>query len=196
MNITQHAKLRYVQRIKGVQDDREAKQYIAQNDERVTAEIDKLIEFGECIWEGQLGEYKPSRYLLNGDIVLVTDQANLALVTVYRCDFGFPPTVNKQTIKGLTSEIAKLRTKVDKARTHKQAEADKLQVEIDHIATQIAEYQAHIAQLEAKQRYVQAELDLTENEPKQIEANIAGIAAKLIYSVELRKDMLVAKYAN
>lgn len=189
MNITNHAKLRYVQRVQGIADEKKAKQYLAQNEDEVIEEALSLFEKATYIWTGQINKNQVSHFHLSDDIIFVVDEPKTIIVTIMRCDFGFPDTINKQTIKSLMSEIKKLRERREKRRDKVNVDVAKLEIEIENINAQIDAKKAELETLYSRRNVVDGELTVVTHEIGQIDVEIGSIAIKLLNSVELRSEL-------
>lgn len=194
MNLTNHAKLRYVQRITGLQDERESRQYLAQNEEKVIGELNTMLEHAELVWSGKMANNKPSNYYLRDDVALVVDQ-NETLVTLFRCDFGFPEKINRQTIKNLVTEIHKLRQKSEKQAEAVNDKVAELEVTMENIDAQIRQAEAQLTLLKDRRANVETEILVVKQESYKTLSEIETIATMLFNSLDFRKDVLGQKFA-
>ena len=96
MNISKHAMDRFAMRICGYTDVLSARQYINSNEEKITEDINKLIEHSVLLWTAQInGDKSTKNYRIRDNIILVTDTADSALITLYRIDFGFGDDIDR-----------------------------------------------------------------------------------------------------
>lgn len=189
MNITNHTKLRYVQRVIGIADERESRQYLAQNEDSVLEGAKEMFEQSTYVWTGCIGGNKVSHFHLYDDMVLVVDEPKNAVVTMFRCDFGFPPTINKQTIKSLMSEISKLREKRIKRGQKVGDEVAKLEIQIEAMNAQIEAKKAELDTVYERRRVVEAELSVVKHEIGLIDVEIGSVATMLLSSLDLKRDI-------
>ncbi len=99
VNITKHFGLRYIERIKQIKDKNERKVYYTKNQEKITEDANKMLEMSEFVWMGQLGDNITRKFFINGNIILVADTDETALITLYKTDYGFPEKANRAVAK-------------------------------------------------------------------------------------------------
>lgn len=198
INIKRHFKMRYCQRILGMTDDKEIKQYMAMHDDQLTEWALKLWENARFIWKGQLGDNITRHFYLTGDnIILVVDTDNTCLWTLYRIDFGFPEATNRKVIKdlvaaieGVRTQLETLQTRVEKLQEKNQVKIEKLDAQIRAIDTQIAALQAKRDNILASREILENEVKLMQNEVKPLGAQLDQYATMLCNSVAYKKDIL------
>lgn len=189
MNITRHAKIRYCERIAQV-PEAELKQYLVQNDERICNEIAKLFEHAVLLWKGQLFDNTTKHYYIRDDIVLVTDTNDTSIVTVFRVDFGFPPDVNRQTLKALLAEKRKVEERAEKVAAKLQKRTEPIQNELAGVEEQIASLRAQLELLEQRKAALTSELNTSNYEVQMLRHEAERIAKMICNAVEFKKDLL------
>jgi hypothetical protein len=69
MNVSNHALQRYCQRVKGITDEKEVKQYVSQNREEMIREVNQLLESSKLIYSGQLnGEQSEAEFYIRDNL--------------------------------------------------------------------------------------------------------------------------------
>lgn len=189
VDVSSHAALRYVQRIEGIVDERESKQYLAQNSEHVTDHVLSMFEHSAFLWTGCVNSKDINHFYIAQDVILLLEESKSKIVTLYRCDYGFPSVVTRQTIKGLLHELGKLRDRRQKRGSHIGDDRAKLEVEIENIDAQIDAKKAELDALRNKRDTVQAELDEVNSSIMVLDAQIDSVALSIINSIHLRKDI-------
>lgn len=187
MDITNHAKERYIERIKGITDKQEIKRYLVAEDERIVKEINKLYEHSELIYRGQIGSDRATKdFYMNGDICLVVDDC---IRTIYHINFAFPESTRLMVINDLKNEIRRLQEKVE--------EENKLLQEKDlDINTSIRFLELEIKNLQEEIEVKKAEIEANEAIKKANRGNIRLLnrtlqtyAEQLLGNTQYKKDI-------
>lgn len=106
MELTQHIKERYAERMAGRDSAIDINTYIAQNGEKIERDIEKLIEHSEVIFKGVTTTGKPPVTVrLSGTWVIITDQSDRVVITLYKVDFGLTEDLNKDYVKGWLEKL-------------------------------------------------------------------------------------------
>lgn len=109
--ITQHCKERYAERIMGRDVKCDIAIYIAQNQDKIEEDINKMATYGEILYVGPLKDKNIVNVILNGSWVLLTDRDMKKAITMYKIDFGLGEEFNKDF-------VAKMREKIDISKNH------------------------------------------------------------------------------
>ena len=188
MNITNHAKERYVERIKDIKTKNEIKQYIAQNDDMINEHIMKLYEYSDNVFTGQIGGDKTTKsFYLNGDTCLVVDGD--CIRTIYRINFAFPEKTRLMVIEGLKHEIIKLQEDmIDESKS--------VEVKRQEYNSKIEQSKREIEKLKEKVEITEDEIKIYENEKallnKKLKHNnrhLQEYAEQLFGNTEYKKDI-------
>lgn len=98
MNISKHAIERYVERTMN-KSGNDIKLYIAQNEEVVIERVHKLFNSSSLLYEGKLRDYSHSKIFVNKHgWVLIVDDKQDNLITVYKVDIGLDDEFNQMYI--------------------------------------------------------------------------------------------------
>lgn len=146
MELTNHIKERYAERIAGRDTTIDIKTYVAQNDEKIEKDISKLYEHSRIIYQGVVTPGKdPRTYRISGTWLLVFDITDRVGVTLYKIDFGLDEDFNKKYIEGhlkkLDEDLAALNEKKEEVRE-----------EVEAYKKAIADNEALISEFEANNR--------------------------------------------
>lgn len=120
-NLTQHVKERYAERIMGRTDKSEINKFIAEHEDKIYDDIEKMIKYGEVIYEGQQVRSKdtrPCKYILRNDWLVVVNAQDKTVVTLYKINLGAGDEINQLYIN----------TMVDKIKSATERAAEKVQV--------------------------------------------------------------------
>lgn len=87
-NITNHALERYAERMAGKKDPTDMRIYIKEHKSDIENRINKLINYGELIFEGKIKEYNSNQVFYKDRWVVIIDPKNKNVVTLYKIDLG------------------------------------------------------------------------------------------------------------
>lgn len=106
-NITNHAYERYAERMVGRDNPTDIRTYLNAHRQDVNDRINKLINYGNLIYEGKLRDYPINQIYFNDSWVIVVDPKNNNVITLYKIDFGIE-SVNELFIKEMLDKIQSL----------------------------------------------------------------------------------------
>lgn len=113
--LTEHVKERYVERIMGRTDKTEVRTFITQHEDKIRDDIEKMIEYGEVIYDGPQVRTKnpqPTTYILRDNWLVVINSQNNNVVTLYKIDLGIDDEFNKLYISSIKEKLQKAKVKV------------------------------------------------------------------------------------
>lgn len=87
-NITNHAVERYAERMAGKSDITNMRIYINEHKDDINERINKLINYGECIFEGKIRDYPLNRVYYKDRWVILVDPKTKNVITLYKIDLG------------------------------------------------------------------------------------------------------------
>lgn len=103
-NISKHAQERYVERIMKYDNQSQIRYYISNNSDKIKEYINKLVNYGELIYEGRIKQYNISQIFLNGSWVIHVDKQRNTVITIYKIELG-DDEVNKMFIDKMMNRI-------------------------------------------------------------------------------------------
>lgn len=143
MELSQHIKERYAERMAGRDTKIDIKIYVAQNEEKIERDIEKLIEHSEVIFQGITTPGKdPVTVRLSGTWLIITDFSDRKGITLFKIELGLDEEFNKQYVEGWYEKL-----KADMAVLAEQKA--KVKDEINGYKQSIKENEATIAEYEA-----------------------------------------------
>lgn len=170
--ISNHAMERYAKRIANRDTTIDINAYVQTNKEKITEDINSMIEFSQHIYTGRVGakDERPVNVYLSGTWVILTDLLNKTVITIYKVNFGIGEEFNKQFIEGVMKRmeedkaaLAEVKQQVDGEKKAYQeiiadnnAQINELKATINEIEKLSADYQETINDINAK--YKVAEL--------------------------------------
>ena len=148
--VTNHAMKRYAERIQGKDTVLDANTFIATNEEMIIQNINTMFEHSEFLYSGKIGTTNTSNVnaYLSGTWVLLTDQQNEKVITLYKIDFNVGEDFNKQFVEKIKERLLKHRQEFEE----EKAEINSQKADYESIVAEnqqaIAEYKNAIKQLE------------------------------------------------
>lgn len=133
VEISKHAKERYVERIMNRSDLKEITVYIQENEDKIYTDINKMLEYGTIVYTGLMKDtkkdsrqaYNKMSVIIQNSWVLIVDINNNIVVTLYKIDLGADEEFNKlyaqkmvDTIATLTKEYEEVKAKVENQNIH------------------------------------------------------------------------------
>jgi len=195
MNVRNHFLERYCERILNMEDKNEIKQYIVQNRDRLISECLKMFEHAEYIYSGQLWDNVTRNYYIRDNIILVTDTNNSALITLFRCDFGFPEKTNRSIVQDLKDEIRVKQDELKNVEDEISIFIEQKQYELDVIEKQLNIIEDQKKLLEQKRDLIKSEMNSERSKKFIIMKEIDKLALTLCSSMDYKKELLEGKLA-
>ncbi len=108
MAITKHAMTRYAERIAGRDELIDINIYIAQNEDKIIDDINKMCEHSELIYTGKVGnrDNNPVNVYLSGTWIILTDLTESKVITLYKVELYVGEEFNKQFIQKNLDKLA------------------------------------------------------------------------------------------
>lgn len=155
VTITRHAKERYAERIRGREDKTDIAVYVAQNEEKIVGDLNKMIEHGTKIYQGKSPKDPKQRHAIyrNGLWVLHVDPEKNVLITVYEVDLGVGKEINQVFVNACCEEIEQCYAHYDAVKAEVDQQDKLLQDQVTEVDHQINEYRQRIKELEALKEY-------------------------------------------
>lgn len=190
MDITKHAFDRYAKRILGYEDQLAARQYINSNIDKVTKDVNKLIEYSELIWTGQInGDRTTKNYYYNNGVILVVESNNLKLITLYKVDFSFGKELDKLIAQKLLDEILDLRQKMTDKKKEIEETVKEKKIELENIDNDLNYLKEQMKLMEFKKQSKEDEIKTIYNDVSLMDKQIESKALKLCNSLEYKKEL-------
>jgi predicted RNase H-like nuclease (RuvC/YqgF family) len=189
MNIRNHFKERYVQRINGLTDKQEIKQYIAVNDAQITENINKMFEHAKFLYRGQVGKNNATcNFYIADNLILVADN-HINLMTLYRVDFNFPEEINRQVAKGLLEEIDRLQEMLQEANKDIDEYINQKTIEIENTDTEIKSLERQLEIKKMQKKILEDDVKGKRGDVDYLNQEITKYANMLCNSLEYKKAM-------
>lgn len=110
IDVTKHCKERYVERVKGITNSFDVRNYVLTNNDRIVRDINKIFNYSEFLTEDRLGgDGSIQKFYIKDDILLVLRRDESTIITLIKIDYGFPEKINRGIVKELLEEINSLK---------------------------------------------------------------------------------------
>ena len=187
INVTNHAREKYLERIQGVRGKKEIARLISTDKDRIDSEIEKLFRYSDYIYTGQLGGNNTNAdYYLNTDTALVVKNKN-KIITIFQIKFGFPGDMDSQVIKSLKNKIVNLSDEIIKEEdiiNEKNLELTKSEDELKEI---IKQKEMEIENLKQSISMIQHEKTIISNEYRLLKQEQKVYSYKLFGNTDLKE---------
>lgn len=149
MELTQHVKERYAERMAGRDSRIDINTFVAQNTEKIEKDIDKLIEYSEVIYTGVCPGFKqPVVVRLSGTWVIVLDRPEKVVITIFKINLGLDESMNKAYVEGWRTILNEAKKKLEEKKADVKKRSEEMRTSIEENKRAIAEFKASAKKLE------------------------------------------------
>lgn len=152
INLSNHVKERYAERIMGYDNPKEIQQFIATHEEKINTDIEKMIQYGDVIYSGKSNNPKtPNKnmeVIMNGTWIVLRDADTKVIITLYSIDLGVGKEFNEAYATKIFEQMDAIKKKIEEARLVQQEEIDEYNKKIEDNEAQITAFRAKIKLLE------------------------------------------------
>ena len=182
--ITEHCKKRYSERIIGNSDTNSINRFVAENEDKIKTDINKMITYGECIYVGKQsqkdGKGKVLNVYLKDTWVVLVDTSSNNVVTIYKIDLECGDDFNLQYVSKMMEKINQSKDDLTSAKLEVETESSVYRELIDSYQGQINEYKAMIKNLETLCSSYQTIIDHNIVKVSQANREVADLVNSLI----------------
>lgn len=185
MKISNHAEVRYAQRIMKRDERGDVNVYIAQNKEKIHTDIEKMVTYGTEIYVGKTDKNSnETAVLLNDTWVVIFDPKNDTVVTLYSIDLGVGKEFNEQYIGLLLERLRVARESYENKKKEIQNNIDEWKQQQDDNRIKITEYRQLANELEKANENLDAVI-----KDYETQVYIAGEEIREIVSILIGKKV-------
>lgn len=192
MNITDHALMRWAQRIEEehISSQVAFKEWKALNPEKVIQyekDLREAFQRAEYLTEGVYDDRKKQRasfYVDKEELLLYILSKEGSLVTLYDIDFGINKAGNKVILYELLKEIKRSEKERDEFEERKEGELRELERKKKTLEMEKEELRERLNLLESEQGLINKETENTRNKGKVLDIHIKNTYRKIIKSIE------------
>ena len=176
MNITKHAKERYAERIMGRDNKTDVAVFVAQHEQKIKGDIEKMIAYGKLVYEGKsLKQQNSKTQVWVKDLwVIIYDPEKDNVVTLYNIDLGIGEEYDKQFIEKALQQIEDAKAVYNEKAKSLKEELSQYNNTISDNEKQIANYKSIVKKLEAQNQSLRdltssmkANLEIADQEVKE-----------------------------
>lgn len=182
--ISTHAKERYVERLMGKSDNNEIQRYIVENNDKITTDLNKMIQYGSLVYTGKQsqkdGKGKVLNVYLKDTWCLLVDSQSEVIVTVYKIDLGCGDEFNQQYISKMMEKLNESKKDLEDTQLAVLKESNMYKEMIADAQSQIFEYKSMIKNLESLSESYQTIIDNNLVKISQANREVAEIINTLI----------------
>lgn len=186
--LTEHVKQRYAERLKDKTDKSDISVFIAQNQDRIFKDIEKMVDYGKVLYTGaSVVDYNKAvvQVILNGHWVLICDPKQKRVVTLFEIDLGLGKDFNDEYVIKLLEKLATAQASYDETVKTVDEQDVMYQNLISENETKIKEYRSFIKALEEQnENYVSIRKSINNNKiiaEQQIRDVIAVFCGKKVF---------------
>lgn len=188
MNITRHAMIRYLTRIKKIPEiinDKTYDSWKKNNEETITqseTEIQELFSETSLFTKGQFGNNKEADFYLSNKNMLVFVVQKDTILTCYPIDYDIDHKGNKEIFKTYLRSLSRLEEKQNNLLNEHKEEKTKILEEVTSINAGVEQLKKKIALLEETKTMLTQKLKVLELEEEEIAEQIYNVKNKIIRS--------------
>ena len=183
-NVTNHALERYAERIMKRDNVTDARIFINDHRNDIIDRIHKMINFGELIYEGELGKYKNNQFFYKDRWIVVVDPKQKNVVTLYRINLGDDEVYELFANKTL-QRINDCKEEINNARNEVSNNINIYRNDIDLYKRKIEEYKSIIKGLEDRiiglNSLIKSENLQIEEKEMKLKDNIEMLIARKVF---------------
>jgi len=131
----------------------------------------------------------PNNFYLYGDTVIVTDQEDNTIVTVYRCDYNMPGTINTNIVSGLKKEIKYLEKSLQEAELQVKKDVDIIDTQVRSKEQEMDVLLSKAEQLKKEVSTAKSKIAEIRSKPSAITREIEFRISQLVSSLSFTRDM-------
>lgn len=150
--VSKHAKERYTERIMDKATANEINTFLAQNDDKIVNDINKMIQYGGLIYTGKQTQKDGRSYnvevYLNGLWIVIVDLKSKNVITLYRIDLGVDDDFNHEYVRRMMDKFNAAKENVELVTYEVEHENDSYESLIRQNTDTINEYKSYIKNLE------------------------------------------------
>lgn len=152
--ISKHAKERYAERIMDKDLKIEVTAFVVEHDQKIIEDINKMIEFGECIYRGKQTDSIHSKtniitVFVKDCWIILVDAQKYNVITLYKVDFGLGEEFNKIYMSKMLEKVHTINEEINDLKIAVGLENNNYQDMIQENEAQINEFRRFIKNLES-----------------------------------------------
>lgn len=182
--ISRHCKERYSERIMNKDTNYDINRFIVDNEEKIKTDINKMITYGELIFSGKQsqkdGKGNVLDVYLNGTWIVLVDNKENVVVTVYKIDLGCGDEFNREYIGKMMKNLNHCKENLMSVQLEVNTESEMYKELIDSAQTQINEYKTMMKNLEELCKGYQSIIENNRVKVSQATREVADVINTLV----------------
>lgn len=181
--ISKHCQERYAERIMDKEDKTDIASFIAVRIDKINEDINKMIEYGEKIFEGKStnGDYNKNtvQIYIKDCWVIIVDPSKNNVITLFKVDLGLGDEFNKSYVEKLMLKLKGYRDKYSETCSEIDRRNTEFRNLIEENNQSIKEYQKLINSLKEQNESYQTLIQESETNKKMAETGIREVIGTL-----------------
>ena len=124
--LTQHAKERYVERVKGITHPGAVRDYIEKHSDEIKHGLEDMLSKSELLYQGLDLSSNPREVYLTDFWLILIDTKRNCIVTLYKVDFGVGEDFDREFIKRYRVKLRNAIERMETTEAEVQAETQKI----------------------------------------------------------------------
>lgn len=148
--VTNHAAVRYAERIAGKDSKLDVNTYVVQNIDKINNDVNNMLDHSTLLYCGKVGPKNNNiiNVFLSGTWVLFLDENKDKVITLYKVDFNVGEDFNKQFVSKICERIETHKKELEELKEKVAGQRDSYLQIIEDNKLQINEYKEAIKNLE------------------------------------------------
>jgi predicted transcriptional regulator len=192
MELTNHAYERYCERILNISEN-DIKKYLEENKEDVKNSFIELLNKSIFLFKGAYCENNIVNYYVVDNFIIVVNESNEAIITLYKINFGLGEDINKIVTNELIKKINILKEKEQEETKNKEKEISEIEMDIDRIDLDIEKLTNEIELLNKNKNILKTKKEVAEYTIEMFKKDIESKCRKIIYNINYKMDSLAKK---
>lgn len=186
INISQHAKERYAERIKRKTELIDINRFIIENEEKIVKDIKLMIQYAECIYIGKntkkdrFGAINTIAVYVKDTWVLIYDTSKNTLVTLFKIETGLDDDFNKLYTDKMIEKLKIMQKEAEDTKERVRQKNNELKIQIEEHNGLILEYKNYIKKLEEANNGYKAIMESNLIKVSQAEDDVEKIIDRLV----------------
>lgn len=189
LNCTNHFLERWVERMVGIKEDKEKREYMSKNRDMIVQHANTMFENATFLLKGQIGDNTTKNYYIKDDTILISNTTDDALITIYKIDLGFTPELNVQVRKGLVQEIEKLNEQKQDIESHIKYEVEMKKHESSCLDDEAKILEEQLNNVRKRKKFLDEEVKMIENKSLNTGLEVKRYTLMLVNSQEYKEDL-------
>ncbi len=191
INIKKHFYERFVERVVGITDRQAMQIHIATEKEKLTKDILAMFEHAVFVYRGQIGNNFTCNFYMRDHMIMIADSQNSALITIYKCDYGFPEATNRKIAKDMFDRSQEILQEIFNAEKDIKEVIEQQELELTTIDVQIKALEEQVKILRQRKEATTLSITSTRGSVSFLNKELEKCAALLCNSIEYRKEVML-----